>query len=58
MIGDKICEIRTLDSVWTICCSTAADNLRNLLSYEYDLWLPGRFGKRKKRVKKYLIEGR
>lgn len=53
----EICEIHTVDSVWTICNDAAANNLRNLLSYEDNIWIPGRFGKRKKIIKKYLIDG-
>jgi len=54
----EICEIYTLDSVHTVCNNTAADNLRNLLSYDEYLWIPTRFGKRKKKNKKYLIDSR
>ena len=54
----EICKIHSLDSVWTMCNKEAADNLRNMMSYEYTLYIPGRFGKKKKMVKKYLIEGR
>jgi len=54
----ELCKIQTLDSVWTVCNKVAADNLRNLLSYDSELWIDTRFGKKKKMIKKYLIEGR
>lgn len=54
----EISEIRTLDSVWTVCNAVAADNLRNMLSYESAAWIPGKFGKRKIMYKKCLIDSR
>lgn len=52
----EISKIHTLDSVWTVCNATAADNLRNMMSYEAVAWIPGKFGKRRILTKKYLID--
>ena len=52
-----ISEIHTLNPVWTWCNREAADQLRNLFSYEYVYWQPGRFGKKRVMRKRYLIEG-
>jgi len=52
-----ICKIHTIDPVWTWCNREAADQLRNLLSYEAVFWVPGRFGKKRTVYKRYLIEG-
>lgn len=53
-----ICKIHTIDPVWTQCNEAAANALRNLLSYEYEYWEQGRFGKKRVMRKRYLIEGR
>jgi len=51
-------EIRTLDSVWSVCNEVAANNIRDLLTYEYVIWVPGRFGKKKLKTKGYLLDAR
>ena len=54
---ENICKIHTYDPVFTWCNKEAADALRNLLSYQYDIWQKGRFGKKKVVCKRYMIEG-
>jgi len=53
-----ICELHTYDPIFTWCNRKAADALRNLLSYEYEVWEKKQFGKKRKMYKRYLIEGR